>query len=402
MHQWQQSWRKIMKQSIVFFEGDQQSHDYRKAHKLLRSVGCKITPFFDNNVTIIISKRNYDDKTEYPPRDIFSNVAKGTIKVWNYEKVFRFLKNLGINIQTGADELGALTNNNNHDTSKNNLYTLLKEEKIYGSADRDPNAKRDDFHYLGKNYLYVYDLTQIVRPIAVREWADDYPVMSLTLDGKCPFIDDPTDSNSERKRAKRLKKFEATQAHRQALKMASYKMINGVSMDINGFTGTSTSTDRMDEDENEEIAFRQPLNRNSSCIQSKAGEALASGFGASNAVPFSMDSNLNSAAAAMAGGGNGLGPILSQVPSKKLNNLKRRILMKRKTTTPVERKDKVKTAGYCENCRVKYENFEDHIATNRHRNFACNDANFADIDELIATINESKRLGHITSNGDYM
>ena len=76
-------------------------------------------------------------------------------------------------------------------------------------------------------------------------------------------------------------------------------------------------------------------------MQSKATEVMASGFnGASNAMAFSMDSNLNSAAA-MAGG-NGLGPVLSQVPSKKLNNLKRRILMKRSQFQVVKEKIKYK------------------------------------------------------------
>ena len=88
----------------------------------------------------------------------------------------------------------------------------------------------------------------MVRPIAVREWGSNYPTMRLTLDGKCPFIIDPSDQNLERKRAKRLKKFEATQVHRQALKLATFKMINGISMSIQGFTGTSTSTDKIDED----------------------------------------------------------------------------------------------------------------------------------------------------------
>ncbi|RCK65563.1 DDK kinase regulatory subunit DBF4 [Candida viswanathii] len=312
MHQWQQSWRKIMKQSFH--------------------------PFYDNNVTIIISKRHYDDKTEYSPHDIFSNVSKGSIKVWNYDKVFRFLKNLGINIQTGVDELAISTHtvlppsltNNIGTNDKNNLYTLLKEEKIYGSTDRDPNAKRDDLHYFTKNYLYVYDLTQVVRPIAVREWGSEYPIMRMTLDGKCPFINDPSDQNLERKRAKRMKKFQATQVHRQALKLATYKMINGISLSVQDFTGTSTSTDKIEADEERIETTRGEAEATVSQVSENIHGVMASGYnGASNAIAFSMDSNLNSAAA-MAGG-NGLGPVLSQVPSKKLNNLKRRILMKKKS-----------------------------------------------------------------------
>lgn len=38
---------------------------------------------------------------------------------------------------------------------------------------------------------------------------------------------------------------------------------------------------------------------------------------------------------------------------------------------------------YCENCRAYFDEFDDHIASNRHRKFAQNDANFADVDALI-------------------
>ncbi|KAG5419537.1 DBF4 [Candida metapsilosis] len=400
LYQWQQSWKKIMRESVVFFEGahDFQSSEYKKAVKYLKYVGSEIAPFYRTNVTIIISKRTYDDKFDYPTNDIFSNVPKFKTKVWSYDKLFRFMKNLGLS-NISDDQLSTGANANSTTTTNyNNLYNLLKEEKLYGVADRDPNAKRDDFHYFGKNYLYVYDLSQSVRPIAVREWGNDYPTMHLTLDGKCPFIEDQSDQNSERKRLKRIRKFEATKAHRQALRSATERVINGISLSTGRFNGTSTSTDKIEESSNGEVAeFRQPLTRNSSCIQSKAVDAMASGFnGASNAVQFSMDSNLNSTAMAA---GNGLGPSLSQVQSKNLNNLKRRIFLKRKTS---ERRDKESTPGYCENCRCKYDNFEDHIYSNRHRNFACDDRNFVDIDELIATLQESNSMGNITSNGDYI
>ena len=44
--------------------------------------------------------------------------------------------------------------------------------------------------------------------------------------------------------------------------------------------------------------------------------------------------------------------------------------MKKKTTNTTDKKDKEHASGYCENCRVKYTNFDEHIMTNRHRNFA--------------------------------
>lgn len=454
---WQQTWRKIISESSVYFEGVQeynrkQFSDYRRASKLLRLVGCEIAPFYDNDVTIIVSRRPYDPTRSYPSNDIFSNVATLKTKVWNYDKVFRFLENLGINVINGADEYAvntqtilpaSLTADSTNKKNKDDLHNLLKDEKIFGSTDRDPNAKRDDLHYFGKNYLYVYDLSQKVRPIAIREWSDDsYTTLNMTYDGRCPFVSDPSDGNSERQKLRRQRKFEAAQEYRDLLRKATYNIMNnikngGVSMNASGFSGTSTSTDKAHDDEHNttvvqnstsskklevvgdesgenivppgapQTKFVQPhvppsFIRNSSCFQSNSKPFdifAASGYnGASNAVPFSLDSNLNSNAA----GGNGLGPMVSQVPSRNLNNLKRRIIMKkRKSTAQDKRKDsRDSNPGYCENCRVKYDCFDEHILSNRHRNFACNDENFKDIDELIATLNESKSMGYVTYNGE--
>lgn len=466
---WQQSWKKIMKESTVYFEGvteynPVQMSEFRRASKYLKQVGCEITPFYDNDVTIIISRRTYLTSKTYPSNDIFSNVSHLKIKVWDYDKVFRFLKNLGINISDeSASSAVPTTDKSKH---KDNLYNLLKEEKIYGSTDRDPNAKRDDLHYLEKNYLYVYDLSQKVRPIAIREWQDEnYPVLNLTLDGKCPFIFDSSEnSNNERKKLRRLQKFEATKSYRNLLRIVTYDIMNniknGIHLKVSGFSGTSTSTDRINEDDNtitqnslssknkktdeesykldqelqevfedknedttqddnrsseeeettqikptrfkEPLANMIPLTRYSSCIQpsnSRFFDVAASGYnGASNAANFSMDSNLHSGAQ-----GNGLGPMVSQVPSRNLTNLKNRIIMKKQQQKTSHRSDKEKdmVSGYCENCRIKYDHFDDHIKSNRHRNFACDDRNFKDIDNLIATLNESKSLGYVTSNGDF-
>ncbi|CUM62541.1 uncharacterized protein PRCAT00000093001 [Priceomyces carsonii] len=455
LYNWQQSWRKIMKESVVYFEGveehDPSQHsEYKKAAKALKQVGCTISSFYDSNVTIIISRRPFKASKQYSSNDIFSNAISLKTKVWDYDKVFRFLKNLGV-----LDQNVATSKGNGSTSNDANLYNLLKEEKIFGTTDRDPTAKRDDFHYFTKNYLYSYDLSQKVRPIAIREWSEDsVPVLSLTLDGKCPFIPD-TSENSERKKARRAQKFQATKEYRQLLKKATNEIINdikeGTPFSGTGINGTSTSTDRDNDDEstviqqsdancqnsnfntkdnngddgitktsdqndpiikqkigasnnptNITLRDQVPLLRNSSCVQplnSKYFDLAASGYnGASNANNFSVDSNLNSNAIQ----GNGLGPTISQVPSKNLNNLKRRIIMKKQQQKSIDsEKERDLRPGYCENCRVKYDNFEDHISSNRHRNFACDDRNFKDIDILIETLSETKSMGFVSSNGDY-
>ncbi|GMF02310.1 unnamed protein product [[Candida] boidinii] len=49
-------------------------------------------------------------------------------------------------------------------------------------------------------------------------------------------------------------------------------------------------------------------------------------------------------------------------------------------------------AGYCENCRVKYDDFDDHILISKHRQFATDDSNFSDIDRLIDEVNSARMM----------
>lgn len=428
---WQSSWRRIMRESVVYFDtqgcdlsNQQQYVEQKRAQRAFKLVGCEIVQFYDRDVSIIVSRRQFLLTKVYSVNDIFHDAVNLKIKVWDYEKVFRFLKNLGVSDSALANE------------KSENLSNLLKEEKIFGSTDRDPNARRDDLHYLEGNFVHVYDLSQAVRPIAVREWpSEDYPQVHLTLDGKCPFISD-TSENLDRKKLRRLQKFEASKEYRELLRKVSYDIINiakGVSVSLPLVSSAVTSPVRLasesntiekgttdvdcaveineqDDDRVLPYSFKVPANlaRNSSVMQpalndsnSKFYDVAASGYnGASNALQYLMDSTLNSMAQQQAAQGNGLGPAVSQVPSRNVNNLKRRIFMKRQIQKgrELEREQK---PGYCENCRVKYNHFDDHIMSNRHRNFACNDENFRDIDDLVATLAESKSMGYVSSNGDF-
>lgn len=400
--QWQQSWRKIMRELTVYFEGATkdsnpgQVSEFRLAAKHLKQIGCQILAFYDSSVTIIISRRKYEEHRCYPPTDIFSHVSSKKIKVWDYDKVFRFLKNLGVN----TDDLLAATGD--QIDNDNNLYTLLKEEKIYGATERDPNAKRDDLHYLEKNYLFVYDLNQKTRPVAVREWSDDqYPRLHNTLDGKCPFIADKTEL-SEKRKQRRQQKFEMTRDFREVLKAASQRVINGeqVSSDGNGddeCTLIEPLLGKVSGDDNEDqISMVPPLPRELSCVVGRSPlDVAALGYnGALNAVLIDLTTH-------SANGGNGLGPIVSQVTSRNLNNLKRRIIKKKQQQQQQQqqlgrdsrKRDGEYNPGYCENCRIKYDHFDDHIRLSRHRRFAADDRNFEDIDALIATLRELSAIG---------
>lgn len=49
----------------------------------------------------------------------------------------------------------------------------------------------------------------------------------------------------------------------------------------------------------------------------------------------------------------------------------------------IERSKHEMKPGYCENCRVKYSDFSDHVFSEKHRSFAEDDSNFKQIDSLI-------------------
>lgn len=69
----------------------------------------------------------------------------------------------------------------------------------------------------------------------------------------------------------------------------------------------------------------------------------------------------------------------------------------RKAMKEKELKGKDLKEGYCENCRKKYDHFDDHIMSNQHRKFALTDANWTDLDKLLAQL--GRRLKEPNSDG---
>ncbi|KAG9049552.1 hypothetical protein FS837_009890 [Tulasnella sp. UAMH 9824] len=64
------------------------------------------------------------------------------------------------------------------------------------------------------------------------------------------------------------------------------------------------------------------------------------------------------------------------------------VLRKSKSTNTMRLppREETKKPGYCENCRVKFEDFAKHIKGSRHTRFANNASNFMDLDETLARV----------------
>lgn len=394
---WQRSWRRIMRESVIYFDSNDIStgeyssikkKEKEKAIKLFTQVGATIQQFFDHRVTIVVSRR---DKTDLP-KNMLQNQSH--LKFWNYEKVFRFLKNLG----EITSPVQNLQKNAKH------LSSLLYDEKLHGPNDRDPNAKRDDYYYFKYPYFFVFDLRNVTRPIAIREWKikdltangkRPWPHMHLSTYGRSPFLADPADIQLPRKVERRKLRDLQNKTYRNKLRM----VYNNCGPDYMSNTLTDESEDESDSTlcERENVPSMPPplaekalaISRQPSLISNKFMEVTkrdnfeiqASGFnGSTNVSQQSTEVQTK----------NGLAPTGSSVASKQVNSLSKKVIVrKQKLSNAQLAKAKPKVAGYCENCRIHFDDFEEHIESGKHRSFALEDSNFRDIDDLIDKLNDN-------------
>ncbi|KAI9884134.1 MAG: hypothetical protein M1823_004076 [Watsoniomyces obsoletus] len=56
----------------------------------------------------------------------------------------------------------------------------------------------------------------------------------------------------------------------------------------------------------------------------------------------------------------------------------------------VTKPDKDPKPGYCENCREKFDDFDEHVTSRNHRKFALNTKNWADLDALLMELRQSE------------
>ncbi|KAI9712693.1 MAG: hypothetical protein M1820_001314 [Bogoriella megaspora] len=61
---------------------------------------------------------------------------------------------------------------------------------------------------------------------------------------------------------------------------------------------------------------------------------------------------------------------------------------RKKRTPTIEREVK---AGYCENCREKFDDFDEHVVTRKHRKFALSQDNWRELDELLNQLSRPER-----------
>ncbi|KAG0677225.1 hypothetical protein C6P41_000744 [Kluyveromyces marxianus] len=226
---WQNNWRRIMKRdTYIYFDCSETANDNRKdvLRRSFSTLGAKIKQFFDHEVTIVITSRKITNYSHLPSTDILTRAHKrGYMKIWTLEKAARFLTNMDVDLEEmERDSI------NGKGLPTSNLLNLLENEKLFGSNERDPKAKREDLHYFKHPHVYLYDLSQINAPLITLEWKQQdinsnskkhiYPVIYPGSFGRCPFLgDDTTDELQPRRIIKRYKRDKANESYAMKLRL---------------------------------------------------------------------------------------------------------------------------------------------------------------------------------------
>ncbi|KAI9509184.1 Dfp1/Him1, central region-domain-containing protein [Russula earlei] len=326
------------------------------------------------------------------------------------------------------------------------LSRLLQSERLHGTTERDPNEKRLGLHYFSKNsyFILVEDLNDEVATIHALEYPikkgrdgkefGDWPVLYCHPRARGPFIE--FDRN-EARRAERAERQEGareqeriqrmTKLREQELqkKMRADRLLAKRAGDLRRSVSMVNLHRRLS------IGDSRPPPQNFVDHDIEAGDsANASGYLASGYMAASGNSiAITSAAGTTSTSGlstrgvvqmpSALRERLQQqiVTSRKVglgNNAQkeheednkgdmgppsaipeRKLLRKSKSTNTMKlpKREETTKPGYCECCRMKFDDFQEHIVHRKHRKFATNPENFIQLDYLLERVRRQDSEG---------
>lgn len=368
------------------------------------------------------SERNPFDEMGPPvsANDILVKAKNFGIKVWTYEK-FRTVMS-GLKGEATADN-----------KKQPNLSQMLAKEKVYGTQERDPKAARSDYHYFSRNsvYLLVEDATAEHRPIMAQEWRKParedeevpWPVLYGELEGRCPFTRfQIAEGHQQRIRPNRFETLQRSVSLNHVRKQnrtaslspapsnesrsrytivrgaSPYPLASGNSVSIASTNLTSTTSAAPSHSANT-LGLMSPFHP----LGRKAHQATAIGIGRPSSMPRSFGQQkpdpehqqdkarislvnrmLGISDSRSAGDLSKEKKLADPIPRTiaQTSGIRRSV----STGTALQEYQREKRPGYCENCRQKYEDFDDHVLSKRHRKFAQDDSNFDKIDELLCRV----------------
>lgn len=342
-----------------------------------------------------------------PSNDILVKARDLGIKVWTYEK-FRTVVASLVGQEATAPTAG-------DEKKQPNLSQMLEREKVQSALERDPLVARDNFHYFAKSsvYILIEDATMEHRPIMVQEWRKPvhegeevpWPVLYGELEGRCPFTKFDFDGDVRRRmkpnRHETLKRsVSLSHLHRcgptvspapsgdsrgsYGVKRGAspYPLASGNSVNITSNIASTTST-----------AVGGPsglgLIPPYGALARKMNAATGLGLGRPSAMPSNAVAAMPSHPSTVSGGGDQTrGSLVRRMLGLTEHNRNNLAGMRRSVSTASagHQMRREKKPGYCENCRIKYDDFDEHITGRKHRKFAEDSSHFTELDQLLGRV----------------
>ncbi|KAF2398658.1 hypothetical protein EJ06DRAFT_87248 [Trichodelitschia bisporula] len=369
--------------------------------------------------------------------DVLHKAREMGMKIWALEKLDRMLSTL-FNTDTEDAPLPQTRTQSATAKSRDGLAQMLHRETQQATNNVDWACDMVNFRGY---YLYVHDMDEQTRPAMIREYSraaqkeqGKWPQLRVTSPGRCPFLDEPRSRVLENQAAEKAREEAKTIASRTRAASAALQAHRPLAENNNLATRRATSTQE---------SFAQPkpgpiqrtstdtlppfgsMPVNTRVVSRYGGEPTASGMQPSNITSAIRSQMISSTAPGMG----------HKAASKEMNQLKRKVLErnssatttsfladaraglgddagasrpskrkaealegiaeeevidvanevrpKRRVVTRKRKQDKEAKPGYCENCRAKFDDFEEHIASRNHRKFALAQENWRELDSLL-------------------
>ncbi|KAJ7712781.1 Dfp1/Him1, central region-domain-containing protein [Mycena maculata] len=359
-----------------------------------------------------------------PPADLVSKAKSfENTKVWSISKLQSVVDRCLDAVPAASTAATSTTA-----PAQRSLSHLLQSERLHGSSERDPTQKRHDYKYFGRGtyFMMVEDIREELATVAVQEYTIPkgrdvactrvpWPVLYCHPQARSPFL--PFDER-EKKRWEKAQRLEVQEAG-QRQEREKDKMLRVEAMkrkaEARLLAGNQSGDLRRSASMNNMHRRAQLLDEQAliDLDGDVADSANASGYfpggylaASGNSVGITSTTGTTSTAGlsfktsmlppslrgrqevltslkflpAKAKGGD-MGPPIS-VPER------RPMLKKSRSTNTMRlpKRDEDSKPGYCECCRTKFDDFTKHITGRKHRKFAMDDANFLQLDYVLARV----------------
>lgn len=364
------------------------------------------------------------------------------MKIWNPAKLDSVLERCDLPAPANLKQTSSLQSASVATAaSQRSLTRLLASERLHGTTERDPTQKRHDFRYFSKSscFVIVEDVKQELATIHVLEYPvikgrdgrerGAWPVLYCHPHARGPFIEfdererrrweksrraeEAREHERRQKAARELqqrKRAETSQVSRKAGDLRRSVSMNNLHRQVTA--GCAEEFIDLDGD----IPDTQPSANASGYLASTCTGTYVAASGNSVAIASTTGttSTVGGALRTLDLSAHLRGRIQQQiVTSRKASSLSvkgsqnrkpvamgppdvipdRALLKKSRSTNTLRlpKREEGTKPGYCESCRVKFDDFEYHIRDRKHRKFAEDDSNYLQLDFLLDRVQRRTR-----------